>query len=175
MTGSARYYVRALPLFHRSSTFEEEATAAARASTPELIGTNRLKPPRTARGKHMTILLTRHLRPIALAVGSVGVLHYTSAAGQAFDGQWSVNVVADDANCPTQTIPVEVSGGNISFSAPGASVTGQIGTSGSVEFSISLNEQTVQISGTVSGREASGSWESAPAGCSGTWTAEIAD
>ena len=112
---------------------------------------------------------------MALAV-SAGALVFpgTSAFSKDFDGQWSVNIVAANEECPTQVIPVLVSDGTVSFSAFGATASGVISSEGAVDLRISFNDQTVQVSGKVRGSEGSGSWRSKPAGCEGRWSAEIA-
>ena len=46
---------------------------------------------------------------------------------------------------------------------------------GAVKLSISFNEQVVRVNGTVRGREGSGVWRSAPAGCEGHSSAAIAE
>lgn len=96
-----------------------------------------------------------------------------SAAGKDFDGVWSVNVIASDASCPTHTIPVQVSDGSISFSGFGATGSGEVSENGAIRIRIAMNEKVVRISGRAHGREASGSWRTAPAGCAGHWSARI--
>jgi hypothetical protein len=97
----------------------------------------------------------------------------TSAPAGEFDGLWSVSIVADDANCPAQTIPVQVSDGTISFSGFGATASGAVSTRGAIRLKISLSQQVVRINGKARGRVASGSWRTAPEGCGGHWSAQI--
>jgi hypothetical protein len=97
----------------------------------------------------------------------------TNALAKDFDGVWSVSIVADDANCPAQTIPVQVSGGNIAFSGFGATATGAVSASGAIRLNIAVSEHIVRISGKAHGHVASGSWRMAPSGCEGRWSAEI--
>jgi hypothetical protein len=98
-----------------------------------------------------------------------------NASAKDFDGIWSVSIVADDANCPAQTIPVQVSNGNVSFSGFGATATGAVSANGAIRLKISLSEHIVRISGQAHGRVAGGSWRMAPSGCEGQWSAQITD
>jgi hypothetical protein len=97
------------------------------------------------------------------------------ASAKDFDGVWSVNIIAEDDTCPTQTIPVQVSDGTIRFSAFGAEGSGEIAPSGAIRLNISVNETVVRINGKARGRVASGSWRAAPSGCAGQWRAQIAE
>lgn len=123
----------------------------------------------------MRIPLSERLSTVVLITVGVVVGSYTSAVGKDFDGVWAVNIVADDANCPTHVIPVQVSDGAVSFSGFGATATGRISAGGAVKLSISFNEQVVRVNGRVRGREGSGNWRSAPAGCEGHWSAAITE
>jgi hypothetical protein len=107
---------------------------------------------------------------LALAASSTAC-----ASAKDFDGIWSVSIMADDANCVTRTIPIQVSDGTISFSGFGATGSGQVTPSGTIRLKIALKEKVVRINGRAHGREASGSWRTAPAGCEGRWSAQIAD
>jgi hypothetical protein len=95
-------------------------------------------------------------------------------AAKDFDGIWSVNIVAESDSCPTQTIPIAVSNGMISFSGFGSEAIGKVDSTGAIRLKISLAEQEVQINGKARGGVASGSWRTAPDGCEGSWTAKIA-
>jgi len=96
-----------------------------------------------------------------------------TASAKDFDGIWSVSIVADDATCPAQTIPVQVADGAISFSGFGATATGAVSADGAIRLKISLSEHVVRINGKAHGRVASGRWRMAPAGCEGHWSAQI--
>jgi hypothetical protein len=113
----------------------------------------------------------RSLRLVALLVVALNYSPTPTFAGQ-FDGSWSVSIVADGADCPTQTIPVQVADGIVSFSAFGATASGAVGKSGSVNLQISFNEQVIRARGKLGGGKAAGSWHSSPAGCGGRWTAQ---
>src|SRR5882757_2228186 len=97
----------------------------------------------------------------------VVALNYSSTPtfARPFDGAWSVSIIADGANCPTQTISVQVADGLVSISALGATARGAVAKSGAVTLQISFNKQVISASGKVRGSKASGSWHSSPAGC----------
>jgi hypothetical protein len=109
---------------------------------------------------------------VIVAFGLVFVSN-TGVLGKGFDGVWSVSFVADDANCATHVIPVQVTDGIVSFSGFGATATGAISPGGAVKFSLSFNEQTVRIDGTVRGHSGKGRWSAAPEGCRGEWSAQM--
>ncbi len=110
------------------------------------------------------------------AVALVAVANSPALASKkGFDGVWSVNIVAKSEGCPTHTIPVQVSDGTISFSSFGATGTGKVSPAGAIRLNISLNETVVRINGKATGRVASGSWQTAPAGCAGRWSAQISE
>jgi hypothetical protein len=123
----------------------------------------------------MKLPFSRRQRTFVAVALAVFATSSPGAFGKDFDGIWSVNIVAEDESCPTHIVPVQVSDGTISFSGFGATATGEVAPSGAIRLNISLNETVVRINGKARGRVASGSWRSAPAGCEGRWSAQIAE
>jgi hypothetical protein len=85
-----------------------------------------------------------------------------------FDGNWQVTIVTKTGSCePTASSMLTVADGKIS--APGANVSGTIGSGGLVKVSIN----GAYANGQLSGNAGSGKWNGASAGipCSGRWEA----
>ena len=85
-----------------------------------------------------------------------------------FDGNWQVTIVTKTGTCePTASSLLTVADGKIT--APGANVSGTIGSGGLVKVSIN----GAYANGQLSGNAGSGKWNGASAGipCSGRWEA----
>lgn len=85
-----------------------------------------------------------------------------------FDGNWQVTIVTKTGSCePTASSMLTVADGKIT--APGANVSGTIGSGGLVKVSIN----GAYANGQLSGNAGSGKWNGASAGipCSGRWEA----
>jgi type 1 fimbria pilin len=85
-----------------------------------------------------------------------------------YDGNWQVTIVTKTGTCePSASSMLTVADGKIS--APGANVSGTIGSGGLVKVSIN----GAYANGQLSGNAGSGKWNGASAGipCSGRWEA----
>ena len=85
-----------------------------------------------------------------------------------YDGNWHVTIVTKTGTCePTASSLLTVADGKIT--APGANVSGTIGSGGLVKVSIN----GAYANGQLSGNAGSGKWNGASAGipCSGRWEA----
>lgn len=85
-----------------------------------------------------------------------------------YDGNWQVTIVTKTGSCePSASSMLTVADGKIS--APGANVSGTIGSGGLVKVSIN----GAYANGQLSGNAGSGKWNGASAGipCSGRWEA----
>jgi type 1 fimbria pilin len=85
-----------------------------------------------------------------------------------YDGNWQVTIVTKTGTCePTASSLLTVADGKIT--APGANVSGTIGSGGLVKVSIN----GAYANGQLSGNAGSGKWNGASAGipCSGRWEA----
>ncbi len=95
-----------------------------------------------------------------------------SLAAKPFDGEWSVRITAKTGDCSGYTIPIEVTGGRVSYSGFfNAQASGAIRPNGSLNVKFAHEEDIVNASGAVSGSTGSGQWTSPTKGCGGTWTA----
>jgi hypothetical protein len=91
-----------------------------------------------------------------------------ASAQQPYDGLWHVTVVTKTGSCePSTSSTLTVTEGKIS--APGASISGTVGSGGLVRVSIN----GAYANGQLSGNSGSGKWNGASAGvpCSGRWEA----
>ena len=84
-----------------------------------------------------------------------------------YDGNWQVTIVTKTGTCEGASSTLTVADGKIT--APGANVSGTIGSGGLVKVSIN----GAYANGQLSGNAGSGKWNGASAGipCSGRWEA----
>ena len=91
-----------------------------------------------------------------------------------FDGTWTVSLTADGGFLcgRVKSMTFTAQNGSVRGSGSGVSVSGQIGSSGSVR----LEFQGMGVQGTGSGQltaaAGSGAWKVPAIGCSGSWTAQ---
>jgi hypothetical protein len=108
---------------------------------------------------------------LALALGAA-ILSQPSMAAKPFDGDWSVRITAQRGSCSGYTVPIEVSGGRVSYSGFfDATATGSVRPNGAIKVRFAHEDQVVDASGSVRGQTGSGRWTSPTKGCAGTWTA----
>jgi hypothetical protein len=99
---------------------------------------------------------------------ATGTLAAPAFAQNPYDGSWHVTIVTKSGSCePTASSMLTVSDGKIT--APGANVSGTIGSGGLVKVSIN----GAYANGQLNGNAGSGKWNGASAGipCSGRWEA----
>ncbi|WP_249144057.1 hypothetical protein [Bradyrhizobium lablabi] len=92
----------------------------------------------------------------------------TASAQQPYDGLWHVTVTTKTGSCDaTTSSTLTVTEGKIT--APGAGISGTVGSGGLVRVSIN----GAYANGQLSGNSGSGKWNGASAGvpCSGRWEA----
>jgi hypothetical protein len=109
----------------------------------------------------------RYLFACSLASAAVFAAAPVSAQ-QPYDGLWQVTVVTKTGSCePSSSSTLTVAEGKIT--APGASISGTVGSGGLVRVSIN----GAYAAGQLSGNSGSGKWNGASAGvpCSGRWEA----
>ena len=106
---------------------------------------------------------------LVTSVASAAALTAAPAtAQQPYDGLWNVTVVTKTGSCePSTSSTLTVSEGKIT--APGATISGTVGSGGLVRVSIN----GAYANGQLSGNSGSGKWNGASAGvpCSGRWEA----
>ena len=112
----------------------------------------------------------RYGRIAAFCAASVfaGTLASPAFAQSPYDGNWHVTIVTKSGSCePTASSMLTVADGKIT--APGANVSGTIGSGGLVKVSIN----GAYANGQLNGNAGSGKWNGASAGipCSGRWEA----
>ena len=115
-------------------------------------------------------------RAFALLALTSGVALSGSALAEPskFDGSWRVQLVADGGLlCPsgtTQTLMVQ--NGRVRTGGSGVSVSGQVGSGGSVSLALQRAGVQGSASGKLSGSSGAGSWTVSSLGCTGRWTAQ---
>ena len=105
---------------------------------------------------------------ICAASVSAGTLTAPAFAQSPHDGNWQVTIVTKTGSCePTASSMLTVADGKIT--APGANVSGTIGSGGLVKVSIN----GAYANGQLNGNAGSWKWNGASAGipCSGRWEA----
>ena len=113
---------------------------------------------------------------VALALGA-GVLASGSAFAEPakFDGTWSVSLVANGGLCGSgASSTLMVQNGSVRAGGSGVSVSGSVGSSGSVSLALQKSGVQGTASGKLSGSSGLGSWSVSSLGCSGHWTARRA-
>jgi hypothetical protein len=90
-----------------------------------------------------------------------------------FDGTWSVSLVGHGGLCGSgASSTLTVQNGSVRAGGSGVSVSGQVGSSGSVSLALQKSGVQGMASGKLSGSSGSGSWSVSSLGCSGRWTAQ---
>ena len=115
--------------------------------------------PNRIRSSFVSLILSASAATIAAAPAS---------AQTPYDGLWQVTVVTKTGSCDAQTSStLTVADGKIT--APGAGISGSVGSGGLVRVSIN----GAYANGQLNGNSGSGKWNGASAGvpCSGRWEA----
>jgi hypothetical protein len=98
-----------------------------------------------------------------------------SAKPPSFDGTWNVRLVTEAGSCDSsysQTVAIE--NGRVRTVTGATSISGGVGTDGSVALTISKSIATADAQGRLRSQSGSGSWNLAMLGCTGRWTASRA-
>ena len=106
---------------------------------------------------------------------SAGVVCSGAALAEAdkFDGAWNVQMVASAGMCGSsvdQALMVQES--RVRASGSGVSVSGQVGSTGSVSLTLQKGPAQGTATGKLAGSSGLGTWTVAGLGCSGRWTAQ---
>ena len=117
-----------------------------------------------------TINLKRTFAAIAL---SLAALTAPAQAGD-FDGTWSVQLISSGGLCGSGTSSVLMVRNGSVRAGGSVSVSGQVGSGGSVSLALHKSGVSGSAYGRLSGTSGSGSWSVASLGCSGRWTARRA-
>ena len=119
------------------------------------------------------------LSPSTLTIAALSFSACVMCSGAAlaeadkFDGTWSVQMVASAGMCggsSDQALMVQES--RVRASSSGVSVSGQVGSSGSVSLTLQKGPAQGTATGKLSGSSGSGTWTVAGLGCPGRWTAQ---
>ena len=116
-------------------------------------------------------------KTVAVLALSVGALLSGSALADPakFDGVWSVSLVGNGGLCGSgASSTLSVQNGSVRAGGSGVSVSGSVGSSGSVSLALQKSGVQGTASGRLSGSSGSGSWSVSSLGCSGHWTARRA-
>ena len=119
------------------------------------------------------------MSPYRLALVAAGALLFSAAtaslshAQTPFDGQWSVEIVANSSACAlAYAVPIQVEDGNISFAGgSGAIADGKVSSDGALRVQLTASDVVVKATGALADRNGLGKWSSAALKCEGTWTA----
>jgi hypothetical protein len=119
------------------------------------------------------------LSPLTLTIAaltfSAGVMGSGAALAEAdkFDGAWSVQMVASAGMCGSSADhALIVQESRVRASSSGVSVSGQVGSTGSVSLTLQKGPAQGTATGKLSGSSGAGTWTVAGLGCSGRWTAQ---
>jgi len=99
----------------------------------------------------------------------------TAPAGKPnFDGAWSVLIVTEKGTCDrAYRYPIKIANGTVDYAGSASfTVTGKVGSNGSVTVTVSRGSQSASGAGRLSTSDGSGRWSTASGECSGTWSAE---
>jgi hypothetical protein len=114
-------------------------------------------------------------KTVAVLALGVGALLSGSALAEPakFDGTWSVSLVGNGGLCGSgASSTLMVQNGSVRAGGSDVSVSGSVGSSGSVSLALQKSGVQGTASGKLSGSSGSGSWSVASLGCSGRWTAQ---
>ena len=120
---------------------------------------------------------TRLFRPALASVATAllfsGANAVAAKAQTPFDGQWSVEIVANTSACAlAYAVPIQVENGNISYGGGfGAVADGTVSNEGALRVQLIASDVVVKATGALADRKGLGQWSSATLKCEGTWTA----
>ena len=112
--------------------------------------------------------------PAVLGVAAVLATGTAAKAQSAFDGLWSVQIVAQAGACGSGyvTYPVRIMRGVVEYAGNlSVAIAGQVNRRGDVRFSLASGADRANATGRLSKTSGSGQWDSPTRGCSGHWTA----
>ena len=90
-----------------------------------------------------------------------------------YNGTWNVRLVTEAGSCDASyNTTVSIQDGQVRSVSGGASVSGGIGSDGSVALGIQRSIARGDASGRLAARSGSGTWRVAMLGCTGRWTAQ---
>ena len=116
-------------------------------------------------------MTTRFFTAFGLGLALVGSAAASPQKG--FNGTWSVRLVTEAGSCDTSySTTVAIQDGQVRAVSGSASVSGGIGSDGSVALGIQRSIASGQASGRLAARSGSGTWRVAMMGCTGSWTAQ---
>jgi hypothetical protein len=118
-----------------------------------------------------------YLLALSIAAGfALGVAPLSAAPKSvSFDGTWNVRLVTEAGTCDSsysQTVAIE--NGRVRPVAGATSISGGVGTDGSVALTISKSIAKADAQGRLNSKLGSGTWNLAMLGCTGRWTASRA-
>jgi hypothetical protein len=110
----------------------------------------------------------------ALALSFAAALSAATPATSApnFDGLWSVVIVTEKGTCDrAYRYPIRIQhGAVVNAGESPATISGKVGSNGSVTVTVSAGSKSATGSGRLSGSIGTGSWRGGD--CAGTWEAE---
>lgn len=94
-----------------------------------------------------------------------------AAAGEPFDGSWTVSINTRSGTCQSGTLPIQVRDGRIVSGNPVVNVSGQVAQTGGLRVVVGDGVRKANGSGKLTGTSGSGTWSGGGGICSGTWVA----
>jgi hypothetical protein len=99
-----------------------------------------------------------------------------ASAATPYDGNWSVLIITQSGNCDAgYRYPLKIDNGKVAYAGDGSfAVSGQVGSGGAVNVSISRGDKKASGSGKLTASGGAGKWSGGSPGsaCSGRWEAE---
>lgn len=93
------------------------------------------------------------------------------ASGE-FDGDWTVQIIADSGDCQARSVPLRVNGQRVSYEGWfSPSAEGIVTGAGKVNVRFQHREHVVLASGALIGAGGAGRWISPTLQCGGSWQA----
>jgi hypothetical protein len=119
--------------------------------------------------------MSKVLAVLAIGAGLVSplALPATAGAGGDYNGTWSVELVTESGLCDSRyRYSVAVNDGQVRLvaSADRATMSGRVGSDGTVGLSVSNGTASGAVSGRLQASSGGGTWKVSPL-CSGRWTA----
>ena len=119
-------------------------------------------------------MLKQALAILTLAAGPLAASTPALAEAPDFNGTWTVQLVTEAGVCgSSSSYTVAIQDGQVRLASAGgsASITGRIGTDGSVGLSVRQGPASGSASGRLRSSSGSGTWKASSL-CSGRWAAQ---
>ena len=135
---------------------------------------------RTFKVKNEALMISRRFRAfvptLVLALTCVAAIAGPAFAGSAYDGDWSVLLVANSGACgPTYRYGAQIANGKVIYDGGGTiTMQGRVTPKGAVRVVVRSGDQWAEGSGRLTNIGGGGVWrgQGMSGSCAGTWAAE---